>query len=152
LATDLVGRVGDDFSVRFGHELVALGDEFGLEGEVVFDDAVVDDYQGAGAVAVGMGILFCRAAVGGPAGVADAEGAGDGAGGENGFEVAQLAGGATELQGAVGAAGDGDAGGVIAAVLEAAQALDDDGHGGIGADVSDDSTHGLSLAAGEGIL
>ena len=71
-------EVGDDFGVGFGDEFVALGGELGLEGEVVFDDAVVDDDEGAGAVAVGVGVLLGGAAVGGPAGVADAEGALDG--------------------------------------------------------------------------
>ena len=51
---------------------------------------------------------------------------------------------------AVGATGDGDAGGVVAAVFEAAQAFDDDGDGGLRADVSDDSTHGTSVAGGAG--
>ena len=119
---------------------MALGDELGFEGEVVLDDAVVHDDEGAGAVAVGVGIFFGWTAVRGPARVADAEGAGDGVGGDDGFEVAELAGGAAELE-AGGASGYGDAGGVIAAVLEAAQAFDDDGHGGIGANVSDNSTH-----------
>ncbi len=132
--------MGDDLGVGFGDELVAAGDEVMLEGEVVFDDAVVHDDEGAGAVAVGVGIFFCRSAVGGPAGVADAEGAVDGVGGEDGFEVAELAGGAAELEPA-GATGDRDAGGVIAAVLETAQALNDDGHGGLRANVSDDSAH-----------
>jgi hypothetical protein len=75
-----------------------FGDQLGLEREVVFDDAVVHDDEGAGAVAVGVGVLFGGAAVGGPAGVADAEGALDGAGGDDGFEVAQLAGGAAQLE------------------------------------------------------
>ena len=97
-----------------------------LEGEVVLDDAVVDDDEGAGAVAVGVGVLFGGAAVGGPAGVADAEGAVDGAVGDDVFEVAELAGGAAQCE-AVGAAGYGDAGGVVAAVFEAAQAFNDDG-------------------------
>ncbi len=70
-----------------------------FEGEVVFDDAVVDDDEGAGAVAVGVGVLFGGAAVGGPAGVADAEGAVDGVVGDDGFEVAELAGGSAELRG-----------------------------------------------------
>ena len=129
---------------------MAPGDEFGLEGEVVLDDAVVDDDEGAGAVAVGVGVLFGGAAVGGPAGVADAEGAGDGALGEDGFEVAEFARCAAELECSVGAAGDGDAGRVVAAVFEAAQAFDDDGDGGIRANVSDDSTHGTSLDAARG--
>ena len=70
----------------------------GLSGEVVFDDAVVDDDEGAGAVAVRVGVLLGGAAVGGPAGVADAVGAVDGVAGEDGVEVAELAGGAAELQ------------------------------------------------------
>ena len=127
--------------------MVALGDEGLLEGEIVFDDAVVDDDEGAGAVAVGVGVLFRRAAVGGPTGVADAEAAGDGALGDDGFEVAELAGGAAEFE-AVARTGDGDAGGIVAAVFEAAQAFDDDGDRGLRTDVTDDSAHSRSLDAG----
>src|SRR6266851_5089689 len=101
-------------------------------------------------VSVGVGVLFGGATVGGPAGVADAEGAVEGVGGDDGFEVAELAGGSAELQcpfapGAAGVAGYGDAGGVVAAILEAAQAFNDDGDDGLGADITNDSTHGLSL-------
>ena len=71
----ILDEVGDDLGVGFGLELVALGDEGLLELEIVLDDAVVDDDEGAGAVAVGVGILFRGPAVGGPAGVADAVGA-----------------------------------------------------------------------------
>ena len=142
--------MGDDFGVGFGDEFVALGGEFLLEGEVVFDDAVVDDDEGAGAVAVGVGVLFGGAAVGGPAGVADAEGAGEGVVGDEASRLRSLPGARRSCDGAVGGSGDGDAGGVIAAVFEAAQAFDDDGHGGIGADVSDDSTHGTSVDGGVG--
>ena len=49
-----------------------------LSCEIVFDDAVVHDDEGSGAVAVGVGVFFGGAAVGGPAGVADAVGAVDG--------------------------------------------------------------------------
>ena len=105
----VLDEVGDDLGVGLGDELVATGDEFGFEREVVLDDAVVDDDECAGAVAVGVGVLLRGAAVGGPAGVADAEGAGDGAGGDGGLKIAQLAGGAAQLQ-ALRAAGDGDAG------------------------------------------
>ena len=132
--------MGDDFGVGFGLEFVAFGDEVLLELEIVFDDAVVDDHEGACAVAVGVGVFFGGAAVGGPAGVADAEGAVDGVGGDDGFEVAELAGGSAEFEGG-GASGYGDAGGVVAAVLEAAQAFNDDGDDGLGANVTNDSTH-----------
>jgi hypothetical protein len=134
--------VGDDFGVGFGDEGVAGGDELALEGEIVFDDAVVDDDEGSGAVAVGVGVLFGGTTVGGPAGVADAEGAVDGVGGDDGLKVAELAGGATEFEGG-GASGYGDAGGVVATVLEAAQAFNDDGDDGLRTDVSNDSTHVL---------
>ena len=119
-------EVGDDLGVGFGDELVALGDEHLLQGEVVFDDAVVDDDEGAGAVAVGVGVLFCGAAVGGPAGVADAEGAVYRGFFDDGFEVAELAGSAAEFE-AGWASGDGDAGGVVAAVFEAAKTFNDGG-------------------------
>jgi hypothetical protein len=114
----------------------------------------VDDDEGAGAVAVGVGVFFGGAAVGGPAGVADAEGAVDGGIAEDGLEVDELAGCSAELHegmavGAGGAASYGDAGGVVAAVLETAQAFDDDGDYGLRANVSNDSTHGTSVDGGE---
>ena len=104
--------VGDDFGVGFGLEFVALGDERLLEREVVLDDAVVDDDEGSGAVAVRVGVLFGRAAVGGPARVADAECPVDGRLLDDGFEIPELAGGASELElvGGVGRAANGDAG------------------------------------------
>jgi hypothetical protein len=119
---------------------VALGDERGFELEVVFDDAVVDDDEGSGAVAVRVGVFFGGASVGGPAGVADAVGAVDGVVGEDFGEVAELAGGAAELE-RVAAAGDGYAGGVVAAVFEAGKTFHDDGDAGLWTDVTDDSTH-----------
>jgi len=90
--------VGDDFCIGLGYKFVALADELLLELEVVFDDAVVDDDEAAGAVAMGVGVLFSGAAVGGPAGMADAEGAVDGILVEDFFELAEFAGGATELE------------------------------------------------------
>ncbi len=142
--------MGDDFGVGLGLEGVALGYEGGLGGEIVFDDAVVDDDEGAGAVAVRVGVLFGGTAVGGPAGVADAVGAVEGGVGDDGLEVAELAGGSAELE-RVACSGYGDACGVVAAVLEAAQAFNDDRDDGLGTDVSDDSTHGVSVDGGGGV-
>ena len=115
--TDLGGGEVESLSMRWAmisvsvseDELVAFGDQLLLQGEVVLHDAVVHDDQGAGAVAVGVGVLLGGPAVGGPAGVADAEAALDGALGDDGFQVAQLARGAAQLQ-ACGASGYGDAG------------------------------------------
>ena len=84
---NLLDQVSDDFGVGFGDELVALRGEFALEIEVVFDDAVVDDDDAAGAVAMGMGVFFGGAAMGSPAGVADAEGAVERVVVENFFEI-----------------------------------------------------------------
>src|ERR1700722_1728125 len=98
--------MGDDLGVGLGDELVTFGDEGALEGEIVFDDAVVDNGEGATAIAVGVGVFFCRAAVCGPARVADAEAAVDGGVVDYGFEVAEFAWGATELE-AAGASGYG---------------------------------------------
>ncbi len=95
---DLLDEVGDDFGVGFGDELVALRGEFALEVEIVFDDAVVDDDDAAGAVAMRMGVFFGGAAVGCPAGVADAEGAVEGMFAEDFFEIAELAGGAADFE------------------------------------------------------
>ena len=136
--------MGDDLGVGLGDELVAPGDEGVLQREVVFDDAVVDDDEGAGAVAVRVGVFFGGAAVGCPARVTDAEGAVDGGVADDGFEVAELAGGAAEFE-AFGAPSYGDAGRVVTAVLEAAKTFNNDGDDRLRTNVSNDSTHGLSL-------
>jgi hypothetical protein len=76
--------------------------------------------------------------------VADAEGTVEGGVGDDGFEVAEFARGAAEGE-AFRASGYGDAGGVVTAVFEAAQAFNDDGDDGLGTNVTDNSTHGISL-------
>ena len=137
----LLDEVGDDFGISLGYKFVALADELLFELEVVFDDAVVDDDEAAGAVAMGVGVFFGGAAVGGPAGMADAEGAVDGLLEEDVFELAELAGSAAELE-AVAIAADGDAGGVVAAIFEAAESFNDDGDDfRTVADVTDDAAH-----------
>ena len=55
-----------------------------------------------------------------------------------------------ELEG-VAVSGYGYAGGVVAAVLEATQAFNDDGDDGLGTDVTDDSTHGVSVDGDGGV-
>src|ERR1017187_5626789 len=88
---DLLNEVGDDFGIGFRDELVALGGEFAFQGKIIFDDAVVDYHDAASAVAVGMGVFFSGAAMGGPAGVADAEGAIEGMLAQDLFKVGELA-------------------------------------------------------------
>ena len=116
---DLLDQVRDDLGVGFGDELVALRGQLALQLEIVFDDAVVDDDDAAGAVAVGMGVLFGWAAVRGPARVADAEGAVERMVAQDVFEISQLAGGAPKLERVAAGLTHGDACRVVTAVFEA---------------------------------
>ena len=132
-------QVRDDLRVGFGDELVALALQLVLQIEVVLDDAVVDDDDLAGAIAVGMGVLFGRPAVRRPARVADAVVAGERMFGDDVFELRQLARAAPELDRTV--VDHGHAGRVVAAIFEPAQAVDEDRHDVLRADVTDDSAH-----------
>src|SRR4051812_31696035 len=100
-----------DLRVRFGDEPVALPLELLLENELVLDDAVVDDDNAAGAVAVRMRVLLGWAAVGRPSGVADAVLAVDRRGGDHFLEARQLAGAPAKIDFAV--AHDRHAGGIV---------------------------------------
>ena len=134
-------QVRDDLGVGLGDELVALPLQLLLQVEVVLDDAVVDDDDLAGAVAVRVGVLLGRPAVRRPARVADAVVAGDRVGGDDVLEVRQLAGAAPQVDRAV--AHDRDAGRVVAAILELPQPVDQDRDDVLRSDVSDDPTHKL---------
>jgi len=140
-------QMGDDLGVGLGHEAVAGGGEARFQREIVLDDPVVDHDQLALAVRVRVGVLLARPSVGGPAGVADAEGAFQRLGAQALLEVLQLADRAAAVQAAL--VDHGDARRVVPAVLEPAQALDDDGHRVPRPHVADDPAHvsrPLSLA------
>src|SRR4030095_534046 len=100
--------------------------------------------QRAVAVGVGMGVLFRGTAVGGPARVADAERAGQRLLSQHALEHLDAAGGAPDVKRAL--VEHRDARGVVAAILEPLQSLDDDADRALVTDVADDSTHGVSLA------
>ncbi len=117
-------QVRDDFGVRLGDEFVAFGDELVFQLEIIFDDAVVDDYDFTGAVAMRMRVFFGGAAVRGPARVADAVDAVERRDADGFFEILQLAGGAADFEFAV-CLHDGDAGGIVAAIFEALEAVED---------------------------
>ena len=136
----LLDQVGDDFGVGLGGELVAFGDQLLLQRDIVLDNAVVDDDDLAGAVAMGMGVLFRGTPVRGPAGVADAVGAVERLQADDLFQVAQLAFSAANLQ-ASAIAGNRDARRVVAAILQPAQAINDDRHYALLADVTNNSAH-----------
>ena len=65
-------QVGDDLRVGLGDERVAELLQLALEIKVILDDAVVHDDDLAGAVLMGMRVLFGRPAVRGPTRVPDA--------------------------------------------------------------------------------
>ncbi len=130
----------DDFGVGFGLEGVAFLLQLLFQRKEVFHDAVVNDDDIAGAVAVRMGVLFAGAAVRGPAGVADAVVAFDGIEAEHVFEIAEFARCAADTEGFV-VTVDGETRRIIPAVFEPFQAVHDDGDGALGAYITHDSAH-----------
>ncbi len=134
-------RTADYLRVGLAAERVALAQQVGLELGEVLDDAVVDDGElvVVGEVRVGVGVR--GTAVGRPARVADARHAvGKRVRAEVVSQHLQLARALAHLEGAV-AVDDGDARGVVAAVLQSGQAREQDGLARARAYVSDDSTH-----------
>ena len=118
----LLDQMSDDFGIGFGGELVAFIDQVLFQREIVLNDSIVHDHDLPGAVAMRMGVLFRGAAVSGPAGVANAVGAVQRLEADDFFEITQLALGAADLE-TVAVAADRDAGGVVAAIFQAPQAL-----------------------------
>ena len=134
-------EVRDDLGVGFGDELVPLPLQLLLQIEIVLDDAVVDDDDLAGAVAVRVRVLFGRPAVRRPARVADAVVAGDRIGADDLLEIRQLAGAAPQVDRAV--ADDRHARRVVAAIFEPPQPVDQDRDDVLRSDVSDDPAHSV---------
>ena len=135
--------VGDEIAealgVGLGLERVALGEEEFLYRSIIFDDAVVEqgDFLVAPDVRVGVGVA--DAAMGRPAGMADAAGAGERGPRDLFLEVGDSADFFRDCEGA--ALEDGDAGGVIAAIFQAFEAFEDEGSRFLSTDVADDSAH-----------
>ena len=115
---------------------MALGGELLAQLFEIVDDAVMHHGDPPGAVDVGMGIDHGRHAVGGPAGMPDAGHA---------FALGQRprqgldADGVLEDLDAV--PGDGDAAGIVAAVLQLAQAVEEYRLGAFPTDIPDDAAH-----------
>ena len=142
-------EVGDDLGVGLRGELGALGQQLLLELHVVLDDPVDDDVDAVVGVEVRVRVLLGDAPVGRPAGVADA-----GGGGrrerrrprrrrlrplDRGAQVREVADGAHRVEPAVGL--QGDARGVVPAVLELLEAGQQDVLHRAIADVADDAAH-----------
>ena len=80
---------------------MAFGDELFFQLDIILDDSVVHDDDFAGAIAMRMGIFLGRAAVRGPARVADAVEAVQRRDADRFLEIAQLPGGAANFEFAV---------------------------------------------------
>ena len=142
----LLDEVGDRLGVGLRGQRVAARLEAVAQLAEVLDDAVVDDRDLAGAVAVRVGVEVVRASVGGPARVGEADRRVRGPVGDGRLEVDQLAGALLDEQ-VTGVVDERDAGRVVAAVLEALEPLDEDGPRLPGTGVTDDAAHlGLPLA------
>ncbi len=133
-------QVSDHFGVGLSGELVAFFDELALQRNIVLDDAVVHDHDSSGAIAMRVGVFFRGTAVRGPAGVADAVGAIERLEADDFFQVAQLALGPANLQ-TLAIAAHRDSGGIIAAILQPSEALDDDRYDPLLANVAHDAAH-----------
>jgi hypothetical protein len=134
----LADDMGENLGVGSGCESVAGGDEVFLELLVVLNDAVVDDGDAAGLIEMRVGVFVAGRTVSGPAGVADADGAANGFG----LELASQAFVDFPLLLAYlerGVVDDAQASAVVAAIFEAAQAVDQNGSCLLFADVSDDA-------------
>src|SRR6185295_6266200 len=129
-------QVRDNFRVGVRGELVAERSEPGADRFVVLDDAVVHHRDAAGDVRVG--VALGGHAVRGPARMADADGAVQGVLLGQLLELSHPPARAQALQRAI---DDGHAGRVVAAVLEALEALDQDRHDVAAGYRSDDSAH-----------
>ncbi|MNJ33041.1 hypothetical protein D3C77_277200 [compost metagenome] len=133
----VVQQMGHDLGVGLAFKDAALGLHLGLQFGEILDDAVVDQADAPGLVRVGVGLG--GGAVGGPAGVADADGPGHRVGGEHRLQLADLALGAAALDAP--AVLHGDAGGVIAPILQPLQAVDQARDDGAGSGDADDAAH-----------
>jgi hypothetical protein len=135
----IVNAMRDHLGIGLRRELVAELGELVAQLLVILDDAVVHD-RDAVARDVRMGVALGRYAVRCPARVRDAQMTVDRRFVQRVLEHPDLAHGAqaTHLAAAI---QDGDAGRVVAAVFQAAQALDQDGNDVSISDRADDSAH-----------
>ena len=128
----------NEFGIGFGTELVIALEQGGAQVEVILDDAVMDDGDGAGLVR--MGVALGRTAVRGPSRMADADATRERRLVDELAQVAELADGAPDIH----AAGRGqrrDAGRIVAAIFEAAEAAEQDWRRFARADITDYSAH-----------
>ena len=133
-------QLGHHLRVRLGPEGVALLHQLRPQQGVVFNDAVVDNGEQAVFTDLRVCVDVVGLPVGSPAGVSHAQRTGHGA-----ALLRQIG---QRLQTALGLAdaqplraAHGHAGGVVAAILQTAQAVQQDGGRLLGAHITHDSTH-----------
>ena len=133
-------QVGDDLGVGLRRHLHTGGLQFVAQFGEVLDDAVVDDRDATVLAQVRVRVAIRRAAMRGPPRVADADrGVLEGVRAEQALQVGQLAGLLADVELPVGH--HGDAGGVVAAVLQTTQARDHDLERLLLTDVPHDPAH-----------
>ena len=128
---------GRNFGIGLRRKRIALGGEFLAQRPEILDDAVMDDRKPRRGVRMGVGLG--RLAMRRPAGVADADRPAERRRGEFRLEVLELALGAPPLQSAV--LERRHAGGIVAAVFEPLQRIDDRARDRPGPENPDNSTH-----------
>ncbi len=133
-------EVGEDFGIGGGLEGMAVGKKLVFDDIIILDHAIVNEGDSAALVGVGVGIFVGRRSMGSPAGMSDPERAFEGVGMEEpGEAVIDFAFPFAELECVIGQ--DTDAGAVITPILEAAEALEDEGTGRLTTDVTYNSAH-----------
>src|SRR6201999_33652 len=150
-------QMRNHFRVGFCRKFVAFFNQLFLERQVIFNNAVMDDNDFAGAVAMRMRVFFRRAAVRGPARMPDSVGAFHGLETDPLFQIAQLAFRATKLQRAIAIAAifsassfihasvHSNAGRVISTILKLAQPLNNYRNHALFTYITNDSTHNLKI-------
>ncbi len=137
-------EVGDGLGVGVADELDAGGFEFGAQFGEVLDDPVVHDGDATARVRVRVRVAVVGRAVRRPPGVPHPGRPGDRPRRDLLVQVLDPPGPLGDLK-LAGVGDDGDARGVVAAVLEAAQALDDDVETRPRTDVPDDAAHAVRV-------
>src|ERR1700754_509115 len=133
-------QVRDDLSVSLRNKAVIGFAQPVFELQIVFYDAVMDDDDAAGAVAMRMCVLFGGTSVRGPTRVADSVSAVERTQTNRLFEIAQLSFSTANLE-LVTFIDDRDARRVVTAILELPQPVDNERHDLFVAYVTNDSTH-----------
>ncbi len=135
-------QMGQHFGVRFGREMVlTLPQKRILDLRIILDHAIVDEGKFTALIEMRMRILIGRLAVGRPTRVTDAVGPGRGRVGHQLREPGDASRALARLD--MVTIDDRDAGGIIAAVFEPAQPIEQDGRGFRSTDVSNNATHKL---------